>query len=101
MADVAFTIAGRHYSVACKDGEEERLRAMAAMVDERARQASEAVGGKLDEARTLLLAALLLADEVDESAAGQLPDRVFEALEQAAESLETLGERLAAKSGGT
>lgn len=63
MADVTIEVGGRRYDVTCRDGEEDQLRSLAKLVDEKAAQARAAVGG-VTEVRQLLLAALLLADEL-------------------------------------
>ena len=65
MAEVSLTIGGRAYRLACRDGEEERLRLLGRLVDARATDAIRAVG-RGNEPRELLLTALLLADELDE-----------------------------------
>ncbi|WCT74813.1 cell division protein ZapA [Sphingomonas naphthae] len=65
MAQVDLKIAGRTYEIACRDGEETHLTALAAIVDQKASQAGRAVGG-VNEARQLLLASLLLADELND-----------------------------------
>ena len=101
MASLDVEVAGRRYAVACRDGEEEHLRSVAAMVDQRARDAAKALGN-LTEARQLLFAALLLADDVKElrsggspsgGAAEQDPD-LAEALESLAGRMENLASRL-------
>ncbi len=61
MAMVDLMIAGRSYQVACKDGEEETLRAAGRLVDAKCRQAVSGLG-TLSEARQFLFAALMLAD---------------------------------------
>lgn len=66
MAKVDLLIGGNTYSVACRDGEEANLMAAAAHVDAKAQQARRGLGG-MSEARQLLFAALLLADELEES----------------------------------
>jgi cell division protein ZapA len=63
MAEVTVRIAGYVYTVGCEDGQEGHLQAMAAEVDNRI-ASIKAVGGQSGEARLLLLAALLLADEL-------------------------------------
>lgn len=65
MAEVSIEVGGRHYPVHCRDGEEPHLRQIAEIVDAKARDAQRAVGG-VNETRHLLLAALLLADELNE-----------------------------------
>jgi cell division protein ZapA len=100
MAQVELEIAARKYVVACRDGEEEHLRSVAAIVDRKARDAGSALGS-LSEARHLLFASLLLADELKErreGAGGPVeaePDpAVAEALERLAERVERLAESL-------
>ena len=63
MAEVDLTIAGRPYRVACRPGEEDSLRAAAALVDSKSREALSGLGA-LSEARQLLFASLLLADQM-------------------------------------
>ncbi|HVF82790.1 MAG TPA: cell division protein ZapA [Sphingomicrobium sp.] len=65
MAEIPISIAGRDYRVACRDGEEDNLRAAAAIVDARGREALAGMGA-LSEARTLLFASLLIADQLIE-----------------------------------
>lgn len=102
MASVDVEVGARSYSVACRDGEEPHLRAIAAMVDRKAREAAAAMGN-MGEARQLLFASLLLADELKEMRAGSgggaaaapEPDpAVANALERLAEQVEMLAERL-------
>ena len=102
MASVDVEVGARSYSVACRDGEEPHLRSVAAMVDRKAREAAAAMGN-MGEARQLLFASLLLADELKEVRAGSgggavaapEPDpAVANALERLAERMEMLAERL-------
>ena len=65
MAEVDLTIVGRPYRVACRDGEEDNLRAAAVLVDAKSREAIAGLG-TLSEARQLLFASLLLADQLVE-----------------------------------
>ncbi|MFL6760382.1 cell division protein ZapA [Sphingomonas sp.] len=62
---VDLTIAGRTYQVACREGEEDNLRAAARLVDGKSREALAGLG-TLSEARQFLFASLLLADELVE-----------------------------------
>ena len=62
MPEVRITIGGRHFEVACQEGEESYLQAAAKMLDDEARVLSDQVG-RMPEARMLLMAGLLLADK--------------------------------------
>jgi cell division protein ZapA len=95
MADVTLLIGGHSYTVSCRDGEEPRLQKLGAMVHDRTERAKGSVGGNLGEAQMLLFAALLLADEADESAEGSISDGELSALENLADRLAGIGERLA------
>lgn len=100
MASVEVEIAQRKYVVACRDGEEDHLRSVAAIVDRKAHDAASALGS-LSEARQLLFASLLLADELKEHRDGNgtpapaEPDpAVAEALDAIAARMERLADRL-------
>jgi cell division protein ZapA len=105
MAEIDLTIAGRPYRIACRDGEEENLRAAAALVDGKSREALAGLG-TLSETRQLLFASLLLADQLIDKpgGAGNAPPapqadpvleqrvlRLAERLESLAQSLEEQG----------
>jgi cell division protein ZapA len=93
MASVDVEIAARRYSIACRDGEEEHLRSVAALVDKKAQDAAQALGA-LSEARQLLFASLLLADELQEQRSGQAPTAEPEGDGQVAAALEALAQRV-------
>ena len=102
MATIDIEVAGRRYNVACRDGEEAHLHSVAAMVDQRARDAGEALGS-LTETRQLLFAALLMADDIKEMRAGAgIPEppppppdpTVAQALERLAARMEALADSL-------
>jgi cell division protein ZapA len=69
---IDLTIAGRTYQVACREGEEENLRAAARLVDGKSREALAGLG-TLSEARQFLFAALLLADQLIDRKPGDSP----------------------------
>jgi cell division protein ZapA len=98
MATVDVEIAGRRYAVSCRDGEEDHLRDLAAIVDKRANDAAAALG-TLSESRHLLFTSLLLADDLDGGGAppagAAAPDpEVADALERLATRVEALADRL-------
>jgi cell division protein ZapA len=66
MAEVSIQVGGRSYAVHCRDGEEDHLHSIAALVDAKAQDAAKAVGG-VNETRHLLFAALLLADALSDA----------------------------------
>ena len=66
MAQVTVRINGYSYVVGCEDGQEPHLLLMAAQVDSRV-ESIKAIGGNSGEPRLLLLASLLLADELHDT----------------------------------
>ncbi|WP_109806646.1 cell division protein ZapA [Sphingosinithalassobacter portus] len=66
MAEVSLSLAGRSYSVACRDGEEPHLRRLESLMAGHAETAQRASGG-LSSERTLLYLSLILADLLDEA----------------------------------
>ena len=105
MADVDVEVAGRRYKLSCRDGEEDHLRALVRMVDGKAGDITSALGD-MTESRTLLLSALLLADELNdmrgaavvarsEPAADAEPDPAYAvAIERIAERVERLADQM-------
>ena len=65
MADVEISINNRSYRISCKDGEEDRIRGLAALLNKQIIQLAEKIG-QLGEARMILLASLILLDKSDE-----------------------------------
>jgi len=63
MGQVTVRVGGYSHPVSCEDGQEAHLVALAAEVDKRV-SSIKAMGGQFGEGRLLLLASLLLADEV-------------------------------------
>ena len=66
MAQVTIKINGYSYNVGCEDGQESHLQAMAAQIETRM-DSIKALGGTNGEARLLMLAALLMADELHDT----------------------------------
>ena len=66
MGQISLTVNGRPFAVACDDGQEARIRRLGQYVDAKV---AEFVGslGQVGEARLLLLAALVIADELAEA----------------------------------
>ena len=97
---VDLNIAGRTYQVACREGEEDNLRAAARLVDGKSREALAGLG-TLSEARQFLFASLLLADQLIDknpeaaAAAPSQPSPPDPALVERAEALANRLEMLA------
>ncbi|MEH6722272.1 MAG: cell division protein ZapA [Qipengyuania sp.] len=104
MSDVKLAVGGRNYTVSCADGQEDHVQRLAGIID--GKLGSMGANLSSNEAKNLLFAALLVADELDEAKraaepppepdfdaerlAGQL-ERMAAALENAASTLEGEG----------
>lgn len=100
MAQVALDINGRRYEMACDDGQEERLRRVGHFLDQRVRALARQVG-PVGENRLLLMAALMVSDEMldvaeNPNARGDLAKGFPESSEQAkiADVLDGVAERI-------
>ena len=112
MPLVNVMVNGRAYTIACDEGEEGHLKELASHVDAKAREVLASVG-QVGDARMLLMAALLIADERHELSgktqpvagdgdkhklhlrAEQAESRAADALESATKKLEDIAARLA------
>jgi len=96
MSNVTLTIGNRNFPIACAEGEEEHVMQLGSMINEKVAAMGDSTG--YNESRTLLFAALLLADELHETkskaagAATQDPEPAAPALP--AHQLETIASRL-------
>ena len=66
MAQVDVAINGKSYKIACDDGQEDHLLELASNVDQRVQQLVSSVG-QLGDARLLVMACLLISDELSEA----------------------------------
>ena len=66
MAQVTVTINNRRYDIACDDGQEAHLTQLAQYLDKRVNELTEAVG-QIGDSRLLVMASLLVADELSEA----------------------------------
>lgn len=102
MPQVEVAINGRSYEIACDDGEEAHLAQLGEYVDRRVKELVTAVG-QVGDSRLLVMASLLIADELAETyaelkkttseaegsvSAEQLEDRVAEIVDAAAARIE-------------
>ncbi len=66
MGQVVVKVNGREFPLSCADGQEPRIRRLAQYVDARVGEFVKGVG-QVGEARLLLLAALVIADELSDA----------------------------------
>ena len=66
MPEISLNINERNYQVTCDDGQEEHLRRLAGHLDERIQSLVGAVG-QVGEGRLLVMASLMVADELFET----------------------------------
>ena len=98
MREIGILLGGRNYRVACEDGQEHRIQDLARIIDGHM-QALLSNARTVDHARLLVMAALLVADEVADlrEAATFWHDREMTAagtINRVAERLETIADRL-------
>ncbi|MCW6535583.1 MULTISPECIES: cell division protein ZapA [Sphingomonas] len=94
MATVTLEIGDHRWPVACRDGEEARLELLGSMIAERWPDAARAAGNS-GTLQALLLAALMLADDLaDAQSGGARTPEEADALAAVAEKLEALATRL-------
>lgn len=105
MARISVVVNGRSYAVTCDDGKEEHVLQLAAEIDRRVAQLVAGIG-QVGQERLLLLASLLLADELrdkprqrpeaaaDEPALAAAEDVMGEELRTLARRIETMAQRL-------
>lgn len=71
MPQVTLNVNSTPYQLACNEGEQDRLRELAAAIDAKVAQLVGAVG-QIGEAKLLLMAGIILLDEASESSGGVL-----------------------------
>lgn len=64
MARVDISLGGRHYPIACDDGQEERVRRIAAYIDEKITSMGSLAGAT--DTHVMVMASLMLGDELFE-----------------------------------
>lgn len=98
MAQVTLQIDKRSYDIACDDGQEDRLRTLAADLDDRIQKIRRSSGDNVETLRLLVMAALFLEDELSEARAGGGSAAKGKsdgpAAEQAADTLESVATRI-------
>lgn len=92
MAHVTVTVNNMSYTLACDDGEEAHLTALAKQFDKRVSEVKKEARNA-SEAQLLLMAGLLLEDELDAADLGD-EDKFALLLENAARRMEDIAARL-------
>ena len=97
MSNVTLKIGGRNYAVACAPGEEAHVAELGELID--GKITAMGTSGGQNETRSLLYAALLLADELHETRKGKpapatAPPQEDETLAEIAPTLERIAVRL-------
>jgi cell division protein ZapA len=99
MGQVVVEIGGRGYTLSCRDGDEGHLTELASGIAQKAEDLTKSLG-PMSEARLLLMAALMVADELHELRSGKAPARPTPTIDPEAdrrlEALLARTERLAA-----
>lgn len=66
MGQVSVSINNHRYTLACRDGEEDRLLSLARLLDNKVRTLTARLG-QVGENKLILMAALIIADEFEET----------------------------------
>lgn len=99
MAQVEITINGRDYRIACEDGQESHLTALAGYIDGKIGELVHEVG-QIGDTRLMVMASLLVADELSDTreelarAQGAAGDGAAQRLDGLALRIEALAEGL-------
>ncbi|MFN4281007.1 MAG: cell division protein ZapA [Alphaproteobacteria bacterium] len=91
MAQITITINNRVYEVACDDGQEDHLARLGTYIDSKVTELSNSIG-QVGDARLLVMASLLIADELAD---------VYGELAEAREALEAAQTQAPAAPAGT
>ena len=78
MGQVNVDIGGRNYALSCRDGDEHHLKELAGGIADKAQGLTQSLG-PMSEPRLLLMAALMVADELHDVRSGKAPLTVPEA----------------------
>ena len=69
MGQVAITIRGRNYSIACDDGQEAHLARLGRYLDQRAEELAASTESSVGDSLLLVMVALVVADELTDTVA--------------------------------
>lgn len=88
MSEVTLLIGGKHYTLACAPGEENRVKQLGVQINKKLSELGENIAAS--PAQNLVFAALLLADELDEIRSGSGESIANAALEESKRHVEQL-----------
>jgi cell division protein ZapA len=74
MGQVVVKVNGREFPLSCADGQEPRIRRLAQYVDAKVNEFTKSIG-QVGEARLLLLAAIVISDELSDANEAVLQER--------------------------
>ena len=102
MALITLIVHGQDYEMACDDGQEDHLRKLAEYVEEKVQGLAQ-TAGQVGEKRMLVMASLLIADELFDayrqihglSAQGERDGHAAAAIDSCAQRIEAIAARLA------
>ena len=100
MAQIAIMIHGKEYSLACDDGQEERIRAAGALLSAGVGELATQMG-RVNDLNLVIMASVMLADDLirersaREQEAGPNLEELAMALEYLADKVEAVASRLA------
>ena len=102
MARVDISLGGRHYPIACDDGQEDRVRRIAAYIDKKITSMGSLAGAT--DTHVLVMASLMLGDELFDAHSrletpradngGEDEEAVARSIGQLASRLETIAAKL-------
>src|SRR5579863_7549527 len=99
MGQIVVKVNGRDFPLSCADGQESRIRRLAQYVDAKTGEFAKTLG-QVGEARLILLAALVIADELSDAnealqqERSRARDPAGDAGDQAASGIRNLAERI-------
>jgi cell division protein ZapA len=94
MGQVTVPVNGRSFAITCDDGQEPRIRRLAQYVDAKVAEFVSSIG-QVGEARLLLLAALVIADELSD-ARDEFQQERNRAVDAAANGIQGMAKRVEA-----
>ncbi|MAR78678.1 MAG: cell division protein ZapA [Rhodospirillaceae bacterium] len=93
MAIVDVEVNGRSYQIACDDGQEEHLKKLSIKINKIVKDLVDSMG-QVGDARLILMAALLLADEISDNEKINISENLPDISDQATQSYNLATKRI-------